>query len=58
MHSLHSVRLTVRFLSGHTLAGIEHTSEIAHCSPETVRDFLNLVGTVRNGVEFIRAEEF
>mgnify|MGYP000921526241 CR=1 FL=1 len=58
MHSLRSIRLTVRFLPGHTLAGIEHTSEVAHCSPQTVRDFLNLVGTQRNGVEFIRAEEF
>jgi hypothetical protein len=58
MQSLRNVRLTVRFLSGHILAGIEHTSEIAHCSPSTVRDFLALVGTVRNGVEFIRAEEF
>ena len=55
---MQSVRLTVKFLPGHTLAGIEHTSEVAHCSPSTVRDFLALVGTVRNGVEFIRAEAF
>lgn len=58
MHSLRSVRLTIRFLPGHTLAGIEHTSEISYCSPETVQNFFNLVGTQRNGVEFIRAEEF
>lgn len=58
MQSLRNVRLTVRFLSGHMLAGIEHTSEIANCSPSTVRDFHALVGTQRNGVEFIRAEEF
>jgi hypothetical protein len=58
MTTLRNVRLTVRFLSGHMLAGIEHTSEIANCSPCTVRDFHALVGSVRNGVEFLRVEEF
>ena len=58
MQSLRNVRLTVRFLSGHMLAGIEHTSEVNGCSPCTVRDFHALIGSVRNGVEFIRAEEF
>jgi hypothetical protein len=58
MITLQSVRLTVKFLPSHTLAGIEHTSEVSHCSPSTVRDFHALVGTVRNGVEFIRVETF
>ena len=58
MTTLRNVRVTVRFLPGHMLAGIEHTSEVNGCSPSTVRDFHALVGCVRNGVEFIRTEEF
>jgi hypothetical protein len=58
MVALRNVRVTVRFMPGHMLAGIEHTSEVNGCSPSTVRDFHALVGTVRNGVEFIRAEAF
>ena len=38
MHSLRSVRLTVRFLPGHIRADIEYTIEVAHCSPSTVRE--------------------
>lgn len=57
-NNLRNIRLTVRFLSNHMLAGIEHTSEVTGCSPQSVRDFHALVGSVRNGVEFIRVEEF
>jgi hypothetical protein len=59
MTALSNVRMTIKFLPGHTLADIVHVYEVTGCSPSSVRTFLSLVGSVsRNGFEYIRAEEF
>jgi hypothetical protein len=59
MTALRNVRMTIKFLPGHTLADIVHVYEVTGCSPSSVREFHALVGTVsRKGFEYIRAEEF
>ena len=59
MSALRNVRMTIKFMPGHTLADIVHVYEVTGCSPISVREFHALVGTVsRNGFEYISAEEF